>query len=108
MSESINRRALVKYVSGKLNKKFSHYHIAAVINILFEELINDLIDGVTISIVNFGNLSLSKTKPRRYYDVRYKQIMQSAGNKILKFQLSKLIRKKICKMIDIDKTFEDD
>jgi nucleoid DNA-binding protein len=74
---------------------------------LFDELIKDLNNGKDIKIVNFGTISLKQMKPRRYHDVRYNKVLQSNGNKILRFSLVTKIRKKICDFLDIDRTFKD-
>ncbi len=71
-------------------------------------MIKDLKNEKKIKIFNFGILSLEKTKPRKYHDVRYNKIMLSLGARILKFSLAPQIKKKLFGSLDIDKTFKDD
>ena len=105
---NISRRDLWKYVNGKIKKSIHFYHVGSVITILIDEMIKDLKKGKKIKIFNFGILSLEKTKPRKYHDVRYNKVMISVGSYILKFKMAPLIKKKLCGMLDIDKTFKDD
>ena len=105
--DNITKRSLWRYVNKKINRTIHHYHVFGVITILFEEIIKDLKQGKDINIFNLGILSLSETKSRKYYDVRYQQVMQSKGYRILKFKLAAPIHKKLRKLLDIDKTFID-
>lgn len=105
---SIDKRTLWKIVNKKINRKIKSSHVGSIINILFEELISDLKTGQEIKIKNLGSFILKNTKPRKYHDVRYNRVMLSSGGKILKLVLPNIIKKKICQMLDIDKTFEDD
>lgn len=107
-SDSINRRTLWRFVNQKLNRLVHHYHVASIIEILFQEMLKDLKNGKPIKIFNFGTLVLKKTKPRKYYNVIHKQVMLSKGYKILRFTLAPPIRKKLCDYLDIDKTLKDD
>jgi nucleoid DNA-binding protein len=105
---SIDKRTLWKIINIKIGRQIKSSHVGSIINILFEELLNDLKDGKEIKIKNFGSFILKNTKPRKYHDVRYNRVMLSTGGKILKLTLPNLIKKKICQMLDIDKTFESD
>lgn len=103
---SINRRILWQYVNKKINRLIHHYHVLSVIEILFDEIMKDLKQGKSVKVFNFGTLSLKKTKPRKYYNVVHKQVMESKGYKILKFILAPKFRKKLCQHLDIDKTLK--
>lgn len=105
---SISKRALWRYVNIKINRIINHYHVFAVITILFDEMIKDFKDGKEIKIFNFGTFSLNKTKPRRYYNVVFKKIMTSKGYHILRFKMSPQIRKKLCENLNIDKNDRND
>ena len=105
---SISKKVLWQYVNLKINRFVHHAHVYSVITILFDEMVKDLVNGKDIKIVNFGTLILKQMKPRKYHNVRYMQVMQSGGSKILRFSLTPKIRKKICDFLDIDKTFGDD
>jgi nucleoid DNA-binding protein len=79
-----------------------------VITILFEEIIKDLVSGKKLKISNFGTIELKDMKPRRYHDVRFQKVMESDGNRIFRFSLAPKIRKRLCDLLDIDKTFGSD
>jgi nucleoid DNA-binding protein len=105
---SIDKRILWRYINKKINNIIHNYHVFGVISILFDEIIKDLKAGKAIKIYNFGTLILKKTKPRRYHNVFSKEFSVSPGYKIIRFTLAPQIRKKLCKHIDIDKTFLGD
>jgi len=105
---SINKRLLWQYVNRKIKRIIHNAHVFSVICILFEEILKDLNQGKEIKIANFGKFFIKEMKPRRYHNVRYMQIMQSSGYKILRFSLERLVRKKILDYLDVDKTFKDD
>lgn len=104
---SIGRLQLLNYLSKKIKNIIQIYYIYGVISILLDEMIIDLKKGKKIKIKNFGIIELVQNKPRKYFDVRYQKTMLSGKNKILKFNLDPLLRKKLCKNLDIDKTFKD-
>jgi nucleoid DNA-binding protein len=105
---SISKRVLLSFVNNKLNHIIKYYHVYGVLTILFDEILKDLISGKKIKIFNFGTIFLQKNKSRKYFDVRFQKIMQSGENKMLKFILSPVLRKKICDSLDIDRTFKGD
>lgn len=101
---SISKRVLWRYINQKIKHVINHYHVLGIMSILFDEILKDLKSGKTIKIFNFGSLSLEETKPRRYFDVRYQQVMQSDGHKILRFVLASKLNKKLRKHLDLDRT----
>lgn len=103
---SIDKRILWKYVNKKFKGVIHYYHVLAVIDILFEEIIKDLRHNKEIPIFNFGILSLKQMKPRLYHNVKYGQVMYSQGNKILRFTLSPKIKKKLIKNINTEATLK--
>jgi nucleoid DNA-binding protein len=105
---SINKRLLWQFVNRKIKRVIHHAHVFSIICILFEEMFKDLQQGKEIKIANFGKFFMKEMKPRKYHNVRYMQVMQSNGYKILRFSLSSQVRKKILDYLDIDKTFKDD
>lgn len=105
---NIDKRFFWKYINRKIGRKVKSYHVMSIINILFEEITADLKGGKGLKIFNFGEILLKNSKPRKYHDVRYNRIMLSSGNKILKLVLPRVVRKKLCQSLDIDKTFEGD
>lgn len=108
MSLSISKRDLWHYVNRKIKRLIHHYHVFSVISILFEEMVKDLKAGKEIKIVNLGTLMLKDTLPRKYHDVRFHQIMESTGNRVMRLFLAKPIRKKLCDSLDLDKKAKGD
>jgi nucleoid DNA-binding protein len=105
---SIDKRALWRYVNKKIKHIIHHHHVFSVLTILFDEIIKDLKRGKDIRIVNFGTFKLKDLKPRRYFDVVHQRIMLSEGHRILRFILAPLIRKKLVRHLDLDKTLKGD
>lgn len=105
-TENISKRCLWRLINKKIKRLIHNYHVFSIISILFEEIIKDLIDGKSLKIHNFGTLELVKTKPKKYHDVRFKKVMESKGNMIMKFSLARKIKKKLCSNLDINKTFQ--
>jgi nucleoid DNA-binding protein len=103
---NVDKRTLWQYVNRKFKGIIHHYHVLAVITILFEEMISDLKQGKQIDIFNLGTLSLKQMKPRQYHDVRHRRMMHAQGRRVLRFSLSSKIRKKLCDNLDIDKTLK--
>lgn len=105
---NVTKRAFWRYVNIKIKRTIHHYHVFAVISILFEEMLKDLKQEKEIKIFNLGSLFLKQTKPRWYHDVTKKQVVLSEGKKILKFKLARKLKKRLTGNLDIDKTFKDD
>jgi len=105
---NVTKRGFWRYVNIKIKRTIHHYHVFAVISILFEEILKDLKQGKEIKIFNLGSLLLQKTKPRLYHDVIKKQVVLSESRKILKFRLARKLKKRLTRNLDIDKTFKDD
>lgn len=103
MNIEINKRLFWKYLNSRLSKKIHSYHVFAILSILLEELASDLKSNKIIKIFNFATISLEKTNPKKYYDVRFQKIMYSQGSKILKITLNKKVKKKLLEYFDIDK-----
>ena len=106
--DNIDKRKFWKYVNKKMSRVIHHYHVLSIINILFDEMLIDLLKFKEIKIFNFGTFFIKKTLPRKYHNVKLKKVMKSNGNRIMKFNLSRKIKKNICKFIDIDATFKGD
>ena len=80
------------------------YHVFAVISILFEEMVRDLMNGKSIKIANLGVISLQTTKPRYFYHAKLRRVALSSGRKLMKFVLSKKLHNKLINFLDLDKT----
>ena len=102
MSLSISKRDLHNYVNLKIKRMSHHYHVFAIITLLFEELIKDMIAGKTIKIANFGTICLKQMSDRHYMDVVYKQKMKAKGKKIIRIVLTKPVRRVLCAALDLD------
>lgn len=101
--------ALVHKKLRKFGKKIGHKHIKPVVMILLDELKRDLTeDRKTLVIENFAKIRYSLPKPKKYFSFVSKQVEESDGNPLLKFQLFKFIRKRIISLVDVDKTFGTD
>lgn len=98
--QSINKKLLWQYVNRKIKRIIHHYHVFSILTILFDEMVKDLKRGKSIRIFNFGKLELKSLKPRKYFDVRHQKVMQSKGNRILRFTLAPSVRKKIVDHLD--------
>ena len=105
LSESIDKRVLWRYVNLKINRTIHHYHVFSVISILFDEILEDLKSGKKIKIHNFGVFELKKSLPRKHFNLIKKEVVLSRGYKIIKIFLNKEIKKKLCKLLDLDATF---
>ena len=105
---SISRQVLWYYILGKINNTIHHAHVFSVMSILFEEILNIMISGNELKIINFGTLILKKMGPRLHHNVRNNTMVYSGGNKSLKFSVAPKIRNKLCNNLDIDRTFNDD
>lgn len=104
---SVSKRDLWHYVNRKIKRLIHHYHVFAVISILFEEMARDMVAGKEIKIANFGTLVLKNMPPRKYHDVRLHQMMQSPGHRAMRLFLAKPIRKKLIEALDLDNEFKD-
>lgn len=104
---NVDRRFLVKFVGKKINNSIPLHHITAVINFLFEEVMEQLVNNNAVIIGNFGKFFIKKLGPHRHYDLVRKEMKISEGNKILRFKLNKDIQKIITNNLDIAKTFGD-
>ena len=105
---NVSKRDLWHYVNRKIKRLIHHYHVFAVISILFDEMTQDLKDGKEIKIANLGVLILKNMPARKYHDVRFKRVMESPGHRVLRLFLSKVIRKKLCTALDLDTPKKDD
>ena len=105
---NVTKRIFWRYVNLKIKRIIHHYHVFAVISILFEEILKDLKDGKEVKVFNLGTIFLKETKPRLYHDVNKRQVVLSDKRKILKFRLAPKLKKRLSESLDIDRTFKDD
>jgi nucleoid DNA-binding protein len=104
---NIGKKKLWHYVNQKINKAVHYMHVFSIINILFEEMLIDLKAGKDIRIYHFGTFSLEEGNPRRYHHITLNKVIQSEGNRLLKFTLDKRLHTKLRKFLDLDKTFPE-
>ena len=101
MNRSISKRKLWHYVNLMIHRTIHHYHVFSVISILFDEILIELKNKGQLKINNLGILTLKKMKPRSYFNIIEQKVMRAEGNRILRFTLAPLIRKKIVSHLDI-------
>lgn len=92
---NISKRIFWRFINLKIERIINAYHVFAIINILFDELVKDLKSGKEIKIHNFGSLLLKTTNPRRYFDVFQQKVCLGKSNRILQLFLTKKLRNKI-------------
>jgi nucleoid DNA-binding protein len=105
-SSGVSKRDLWRFVNRKIKRLIHHYHVFAVITILFEEMLKDLKQGKSIRVVNLGTISLKPTQPRWYHNVYLRKMVLSPGNRVLKFVLAPTVHKKLVEFLDLDKTLK--
>jgi len=103
----ISKRELWHKVNAKLRGRIHNTHVYSVINLLFEELISDLLNEKDIDIINFGTFTFKKMKDRRFWNVSTKEISTAPGNYVLRFFIANKLRKRILKNIAVDKKLKD-
>lgn len=107
-SPSVSKRHLWRFVNRKIKRLIHHYHVSAVITILFEEMVKDLKQGKAIRVANLGTITLKPTKPRWYHNVRLRKMVLSPGYRVMRFVLAPTIHKKLIEFLDLDKTLKDE
>jgi nucleoid DNA-binding protein len=100
MIHSVNKKRLWFYVEKGINRFIQTYHIASIISILLDEMLEDLKAGKKIKITNFGVLYLQKAIPRKYWDVIQQKVIETPGHPRLRFELSRHIRRKLLTHLD--------
>ena len=105
--KSIDKREFASKLSKKIKRAVSITHINSVINLLCEDLLQELKKSGEFQVGNFGTFELVK-KPKSYFDVLKQEIKTSEGNKRIKFKLSRKFKKKIAKLVDLEKTIGDE
>ncbi len=80
-------------------------HIANIISIFIDEFMIELQQKKQINIANFCSFKLEKSKPRKFYNVKKRRFAISSGTNLIKIKLSRSLRNRIIKNIDIIKTF---
>jgi nucleoid DNA-binding protein len=105
---SISKRELWRFVNHKIKHLVHHYHVFAIISILFEEMIKDLKQGKSIRVANLGTISLKPTKPRWYHNVYLRKMVLSPGHRVMRFVLAPTVHKKLVEFLDLDKTLRDE
>jgi hypothetical protein len=108
MNREINKKLFWRILNKKTKNKTHHYHVFAVLSILFEEMIKDLKSNKRIKIFNFASILLENKKPKKYFDVRHQKIMISKGSKRLKISLIKKFRDKLINYLDVDASIGND
>lgn len=105
--KSIDKRDFASKLSKKIKRSVGMVHINSIINLLCEDLLKELEDGKEFEVQNLGTFEMVK-KPKKYFDVLEQEIKESKGNKRIKFKLSRKLKKKIAKHIDLEKTIGEE
>lgn len=105
---NVDRRFLWQYVARKLRKRVLVTHVASVVNIVLDEMVNELLSIGLIKIGNFGKFFFKQMLPRRHYDFNKREIVLSKGSKILRFKLNENVQEIITNNLDVAKTFKED
>lgn len=109
MNKQISKKLFWRFVNVKINRAVHHYHVFAVLSILFEEMVKDFDEGKEIKIFNLGKLALTPTKHKKYFDIRFQKTMVSTkNNRSLKFILQKNIKDKLSSLVSLDEGKESD
>jgi nucleoid DNA-binding protein len=107
LPNSITKRILWRYVNDKIHHSIHHYHVFSVLTILFEEILADLKAGQELHIHNFGTLSLTPNKVRKYFNLFHQKVMESKPHKLLSFILEPKISQRLKDLLDWNKTFPE-
>jgi nucleoid DNA-binding protein len=102
---TINKRKLGSLVAKRLGYSIHHTHISNVISLFIDSFMDELQDKQRIDIGNFGSFRLEKTKPRKFHNIQKRRFAVSAGRPRLKIKLSRSLRAKIIRNLDLVKTF---
>ena len=101
---SVNKDYFLFYVYtkiAKINNNIKKFDVLHVINVLFEEMMEDIKLEKKIKIFNFADLFLVRTSLRSHF-CYYTQSLKTSGNyRKLLFAINKKIRKKLLKSVDI-------
>ena len=103
--ENITIFQLSRYIHLKLNSMTNALHVLSVINIIIDEIYQDLVDGKSLKIFNFGQLFLKRILGRRGINNLYtgdERIGKDVN--ILKFELDKKMREQLLLMVDKKKS----
>lgn len=103
--DNINQSDLINWT--KLKIKFIKFsHIQSVISLMLDEISKDLEKNKTLKIYNLGEIFYSPPVPKKIFNVVSQQVKFTPGRPKFKFKIYKKIRRKLLKMLDLDKTFE--
>jgi nucleoid DNA-binding protein len=97
----ISRLKITEMVGKKLGYKINRFHIRAIVGLLVDEIIAELISGGQIKIDNFGMITLNKLKPRRIREVNSGKLKIASRTKAIRFKIDKNLNKYL-----VQKVFE--
>ena len=103
---SIGKRDFLTILRKRLDYFVNHMHIAAVVSILLDEIVNELRAGRDIKIGNFATLSLRKNKSKKFAQAWSGLRGITTPRNKLKLKLVHPLRKLISR--DIDRRIEDE
>jgi nucleoid DNA-binding protein len=101
-SKTVSKRMLGRYVLKKLNGAVPHVHVLCILNILFEEIVEEWKNNRKLQIHHFGMLYLEKLSPRRTWHPKQKVLkLARRGRNWVRWKLHKELRRKIYDALDI-------
>jgi len=95
-------------VSKKIKRSVGIVHINSIINLLCDYIAQSLEETGKFEVTNLGTFELTQMKPKSYFNVVEQKMKTTKGNKRIKFKLSKKLKKKIAKNIDLEKTIGEE
>ena len=102
MPDRSSRTALLWDVCKRIDRIVNYKHVNSIIEILFEEMLKDLIAGKKIQILNFGTFDTNLIKPHRYYNFYFREMRLAASYRKIKLTLTHKLQKKLCRLWDLD------
>lgn len=98
----VNRTELLNYIFLKLNSSIERPHIKAIISVLFEEILNDMIEFKELKINNLGIIHLKNFAARFRGNIITNEKTLGRDYNKLTIKFTKEIIKKLKSLIDPD------
>lgn len=93
MSESINKKALAEIVAERL--EITKKHASEIVDVVFEEISEVLIDGGKVDISGFGRFSVKTRNERTGYNPVTKEAITVPASKAPAFRPAKALKEAV-------------